>query len=75
MSLVCLTDVVLKSCDMEGYVQFGKVIDSRSLIQSFLSVRLLIWKPVACLKSATFLRNCGYVAIASFLGVPSSYEP
>jgi hypothetical protein len=25
---------------------------------SFLSVHLLIWKPVACLKSVTFLKNC-----------------
>jgi hypothetical protein len=39
---------------------------------SFLSVRLLIWKPVVCLKSATFLGNRGCVAVASFLGVPSA---
>jgi hypothetical protein len=38
----------------------------------FLSVRLLTWKPVASLKSATCLEYCGCVALASFLGVPSS---
>jgi hypothetical protein len=30
-----------------------------------------MWKQVACLKPATFLGNCGCVAVASFLGVPS----
>jgi hypothetical protein len=41
---------------------------------SFLSVRLLIWKPVAYLKSVTFLGNCNCVAVASFFGVPSSSQ-
>jgi hypothetical protein len=35
-------------------------------------VHLLIWKTVACLKSAKFLGNCIRFAFASFLGVPSS---
>jgi hypothetical protein len=39
---------------------------------SFLSVHLQIWKPVACLKPVKFLGSCGCVAVASFLGVPSS---
>jgi hypothetical protein len=33
------------------------------------SVRLLIWTPVVCLKSATFPRNCGCVAVPSFFDV------
>jgi hypothetical protein len=41
---------------------------------SFLSVCLLIWKPAACLKLVIFLGNCGCVAVASFLGVPSSLD-
>jgi hypothetical protein len=41
-----------------------------SAVLSSLSVRLLISKPVACLKWATFLENFGCVAVASFLGVP-----
>jgi hypothetical protein len=38
---------------------------------SFLCVRLLIWKPVAFLKSVIFLGNCGCVVVGMFLGVPS----
>jgi hypothetical protein len=33
-------------------------------------MRLLIWKPVACIKWAIFLGNRGCVAVASFFNVP-----
>jgi hypothetical protein len=36
---------------------------------SLLSVLMLIWKPVACLKSVTFLGSYVCVAVASFFGV------
>jgi hypothetical protein len=35
---------------------------------------MLIWKPVACLKSAIFLGNRGCVAVASFLIVPLALD-
>jgi hypothetical protein len=37
-------------------------------------VCLLIWKSVASLKLVTFFGRCGYVAVASFFGVPSPFK-
>jgi hypothetical protein len=37
-------------------------------------VRPLSWKPVACFKLVTFLRNCGCIEVASSLGVPSPLQ-
>jgi hypothetical protein len=70
---IVVTGSVLLASIADGKCTKLKKIQSCNSNVSFLSVRLLIWKPVACLKSAIFLGNCACVAVASFLGVPTPW--